>query len=500
MVAGGYGLKVVVERGHLVVEDGICEERRRGSFAKAVPRLKRLVLLGHTGFVTLEALRWLNGVAAAVVQIDADGQLVAAFGPLGRDDARLRRVEAQAVTLPVGLAITKWLIREKLTGQAIVLNELGSNEEARTAITAALGAVERARSLDALLVAEASAAGAYWSVWRNLPLNFTRRDVGRVPPHWLHFGQRSSPLTGSPRLAVTPANAIMNYLLALAEAETRIACLSVGLDPGIGIMHADQPARDSLALDIMEAVRPQVDAFLLELLRKRTFRTADFFETRQGVCRVLPPLTHALAETAPLWAKRVAPVAERVVRMLLTAPGSRISRIPTPLTQSNRSAGRDAIRRRPKRISTARVPMPPPICLMCGATLPAPDRTYCDDCLPKRDMEHLAKLQRSAWPALRRLRAEGRDPTHGGAAARKRGASNTRRWKEAAAWNRAHPDRPDPDAFKREILPHLQGLPLSRVAKATGLTRMFCSLIRRGLYVPHPRHWAALAQLDSDTT
>ena len=81
------------------------------------------------------------------------------------------------------------------------------------------------------------------------------------------------------RLAVTPANAMLNYLYAILEAECRIACLAVGLDPGIDILHADQKARDSLALDVMEPARPTVDALVLNLLRTRTFRAKDFFET-----------------------------------------------------------------------------------------------------------------------------------------------------------------------------------------------------------------------------
>jgi len=483
LVLAGYGLKVVVERGHLVVEDGICDERRSARFAKATAGLKRVVVLGHTGFVTLQALRFLKDLAAAFINIDADGQLVAAFGPQGKDETRLRRVQAQAMTHPIGLAIAKWLIREKLTGQGALLDALCGRPEACAVVRGALEAVARARSLDAVLLAEASAAAATWTAWADTSVSFPRRDAGRVPEHWLHFGQRTSPLTGSPRLAANPANAMLNYLYALLEAEARVACLAVGLDPGIGILHADQPARDSLALDIMEAVRPQVDAYLLELLRKRTFRMTDFFENRQGVCRVLPPLTHALAETAPFWAKRVAPVAERVVRMLLAAPGMRISRIPTPLTQSNRSAARDAIRRRPKRIAVSKQPLPPAVCRSCGVVLDASDRAFCDDCLP----EHQEAFQRAGPIALRRLRAGGRDPAHGGEAGRKRGTSNARRQREVRSWNRAHPVRPDPEVFRREILPRLQEVSLGRIAKATGLTRMYCSWIRRG-FTCHTRN------------
>ncbi|MDR7397478.1 MAG: CRISPR-associated endonuclease Cas1, partial [Armatimonadota bacterium] len=64
----------------------------------------------------------------------------------------------------------------------------------------------------------------------------------------------------------------------------------MGLDPGLGVLHADQPARASMALDLMEPVRPAVDAFVLDLLRERTWSTRDFQEVERGQVRVLLPL------------------------------------------------------------------------------------------------------------------------------------------------------------------------------------------------------------------
>ena len=114
-----------------------------------------------------------------------------------------------------------------------------------------------------------------------------------------------------PCRATDPANAILNYLYAILEAEARIAALRMGLDPGLGFLHVDQVSRDSLACDLMEVVRPKVDAHVLDLLQKRTFKKADFFETREGVCRLMPPLTHELAATGRIWAKEFGPVTER---------------------------------------------------------------------------------------------------------------------------------------------------------------------------------------------
>jgi hypothetical protein len=66
-VAAGYGLRIHVEHGHLVVEDGVAGELRRARFRRATSNLSRLVVIGHTGTVSLEALRWLNDTGAAFV-------------------------------------------------------------------------------------------------------------------------------------------------------------------------------------------------------------------------------------------------------------------------------------------------------------------------------------------------------------------------------------------------------------------------------------------------
>jgi hypothetical protein len=46
-----------------------------------------------------------------------------------------------------------------------------------------------------------------------------------------------------------------------------------------------------------------------------------------------------------------------------------------------------------------------------------------------------------------------------------------------------------------DVLPGLKLLPIRTISEATGLSEHYCSLIRLGKRVPHPRHWEALARL-----
>src|SRR5687767_2951078 len=77
-IAHGYGIKVYVDRGHLTVHHGVGRDRHTRRFNRATASLKRLVVIGHTGYVTLDALRWIRDVGASFIQIDSDGNIIAA--------------------------------------------------------------------------------------------------------------------------------------------------------------------------------------------------------------------------------------------------------------------------------------------------------------------------------------------------------------------------------------------------------------------------------------
>jgi hypothetical protein len=192
---------------------------------------------------------------------------------------------------------------------------------------------------DATLVPEAGSC-------LDCPILFPRKDARRVPSHWLKFGSRHSPITGGPRLAVNPPNALLNYAFALAESECRLALSCCGLDPGIGFVHLDTANRDSLALDLLETIRPSIEAWLLHWITRETLRRSDFFETGSGNCRLRSGICSQLSETAPTWGRLVAPWAEYVAQVLWTAskPKHENNPIrPTRLTQQHRTEAKGGV-------------------------------------------------------------------------------------------------------------------------------------------------------------
>src|SRR5712692_1687802 len=124
LVLSGYGIRVQVNAGHLLLHDGIADERRTIRLPRVNHGLKRLVMIGSDGFITLEALRWLADQGAAFVMLDRRGKVVAVTGPASPSDPRLRRAQALAVRNGTALKISKELISQKLTGQQLLVRDM----------------------------------------------------------------------------------------------------------------------------------------------------------------------------------------------------------------------------------------------------------------------------------------------------------------------------------------------------------------------------------------
>jgi CRISPR associated protein Cas1 len=303
------------------------------------------------------------------------------------------------------LQIARELISNKLQGQEKLAGGILNNAAAAESIARVREAISAAETIDAIRLLESKGAYAYWGAWHNQPINFPKSDLRRVPDHWRTFKNRVSPLTGSPRLAANPLNAMLNYLYALLESEARIAVAALGLDPGLGILHADAVSRDSLACDVMEPVRPMVDAYLLEWVNREVLSREWFFEQRDGSCRLMGEFSAQLSKTAPTWSTALAPFAELVSRTLwLSIQKPTRQRGPaTRLTQLHRREARNV----PPISELTQLPRPQSFCKQCGAMIGG-GRSYCAPCAIKLNTAGLVKAAQVGRVASHSDQAEGR--------------------------------------------------------------------------------------------
>lgn len=78
-------------------------------------------------------------------------------------------------------------------------------------------------------------------------------------------------------------NCLLSFCYMLLEHDCRGALESVGLDPQVGFLHRDRPGRASLALDLMEELRPvMADRNALTLINRKQITPKDFVIQADG--------------------------------------------------------------------------------------------------------------------------------------------------------------------------------------------------------------------------
>ena len=123
-------------------------------------------------------------------------------------------------------------------------------------------------ALDSLRGLEGAAATVYFGVLDQLILGekslFSFQGRSRRPP-------------------MDPINALLSFAYSLLANDCAAALESVGLDSYVGFLHRDRPGRVSLALDLMEELRPcMADRFVLTLVNNRVVGEGDFDRRESG--------------------------------------------------------------------------------------------------------------------------------------------------------------------------------------------------------------------------
>jgi isoleucyl-tRNA synthetase len=253
----------------------------------------------------------------------------------------------------------------------------------------------------------------------------------------------------------------------------------MGLDPDIGLLHKDTPNRSSLANDLQEILRPKVDAFVLNWTQSEYFRKSDWWEDRNGACRMSSALAIKLCETSDTWRRLVAPVAEYVAQELWSSISKSKSTLPrqliaTRLTQRNRREVKGSD------VPEVNQPKPEHVCANCGVKIRS-DKTLCSNCAKQATRKNFRAGRKSAQQPEYLAKRSETMRTHRRA---------IRDWEPSAlpAWL-TH------DIFVKHVVPALAHVPKSEIRKALGVSEPYAADIRAGRRRPHPRHWRVLAQL-----
>ncbi len=198
-------------------------------------------------------------------------------GPVSGNVLLRREQYRQADDLAASAVIAKAVVTAKIANGRVVLQrglrdrlelQHTSLPKASNALQQSLQELQVQEDLDSIRGIEGNAANTYFGVFDHL-IN-TNKDA-------FYFKQRSR------RPPLDNVNALLSFLYTLLVHDVTSALEGVGLDPAVGYLHRDRPGRPSLALDLMEELRPYLaDRLALSLINRQQVKPKGFSQQETG--------------------------------------------------------------------------------------------------------------------------------------------------------------------------------------------------------------------------
>lgn len=218
--------------------------------------------------------------------LDPNGRFLARIEGMRTGNVLLRKAQFRAAEHPQAtVAIVRGIVVAKTANQRAVvrraLRDHGASmpldprarlEQAERRLTDIARRTMPAASVELLRGLEGEAASVYFGVFALLV---------RIDDPAFVFTVRSR------RPPLDRINALLSFLYAMLGHDCRSALESHGLDPQVGFLHADRPGRASLALDLMEELRPVLaDRLALSLVNRRQIVADDFILEEASAVRL----------------------------------------------------------------------------------------------------------------------------------------------------------------------------------------------------------------------
>lgn len=180
------------------------------------------------------------------------------------------------------IRLAKRFVMAKIHNSRRVLQRAARDHQANldankleTAISLLKGTLERlsnSSSVDTIRGIEGEAANTYFSCFDEMIVN--------QKEHFTFSGRVRRPPTD-------PVNALLSFTYTLLVHECYSALETVGLDPQVGYLHADRSGRESLALDLMEELRPFLaDRLVLSLINRKQVTETGFIRRENGAIQM----------------------------------------------------------------------------------------------------------------------------------------------------------------------------------------------------------------------
>jgi CRISPR-associated protein Cas1 len=306
LLLSGFGITIEVNKAHLTVKqrDEIVEfEPHRMAY-------DTIVIDGHYGSVSFEAMRWLSKHDISIILLNWNGNLLSSTFPKEGNNGQLRIKQYEKyLNTEERISIAEKIINEKIEKSLVFLENLSNfykeinfekrkntfskefedfnlkNEKIRkNKINTEKSDLKK--KITDLMMYEGRISSAYWSELSGI--------FNKIAPEF-NFQSRKNLSYSWNMNASDPINALLNYGYAILEGFIRKCINSVGLDPSIGFLHEIAPSKYPLVYDFQELFRHVVDYSVIQILESG-LKKSDFITTENYHIRLKPNTARLLIE------------------------------------------------------------------------------------------------------------------------------------------------------------------------------------------------------------
>ena len=225
LLVSGFGTSISVDKRRLVIYNRLKDERQE--FYPHQIDHDSIIMDGHTGSITFDAIRWLMKHEINLTIMNWDGNLLGVTMPKEPKNGRLKVMQYQTyLDSKKRFAIASEIVSQKIAHTQNLLRELARYyEEVDLAEVEKTFAAERKRfvssnqTISSLLTYEGWIATYYWSIYVKI--------VNKLYPEF-HFVKRGSKSYSWNMNASDEVNALLNYGYAILESEVRKDLNAVG--------------------------------------------------------------------------------------------------------------------------------------------------------------------------------------------------------------------------------------------------------------------------------
>ena len=264
-----------------------------------------IIIDGHTGNITFEAMRWLSKHNINLTLLNWNGQLLANVIPEQPKSGKLRVKQYQKYLDSTDrFEIALKIVQTKVEHSLNLLEELSRFYESVDIIIKIRKSAEKedlfllgimknsenqdiSKSIKQLMTYEGRIAGIYHN---NLTALFNN-----LSPEF-HFTGRKNKSNSRNYNASDEINALLNYGYAILESEIRKSINAIGLDYSIGFLHEINQSRTPLVYDVQELFRWLIDSSIIQLLEEKKVKKSDFIITENYHMRLGEDVAKLLIE------------------------------------------------------------------------------------------------------------------------------------------------------------------------------------------------------------